>query len=147
MAPIVALLRTPHGPFFTDRAHTLGHADLLGGRRLLAFLSFRRRSLVLLMPGGLDVRLDGGQGQQGGFDAGGQGEDVVGVEIAIAEHLAQQTRLLLRRHLRWALQILVALQGVYLRPHGLAVQAADTLPDLGGLAPAPLPNRRASVPE
>src|SRR3989442_2970440 len=82
--------------------------------------------------GDLDVRLDGGQGQQGDSHAGGQVEDAVGLEVAVAEHRAYQVRLLLLGHLRWALQILVALEGVYLRPHGLAVQAADTLPDLGG---------------
>ena len=78
------------------------------------------------------MRLHGGQGQQSGFHAGGQVEDVGGVEVAVAEHLAQQARVLLLGHLRWALQILVALQGVDSRPHGLAVQAADALPDLGG---------------
>ena len=102
------------------------------GRGLLAFLCFLSRPLLLLAPGGPDVLLDAGQGQPGGFHAGGQVEDVGGVVVAVAEHLAHQARLLLLGNLRWALQIFVALEGVYIRPHGLAVQAAEALLDRGG---------------
>ncbi|MGE3537386.1 MAG: hypothetical protein AB7N91_08105 [Candidatus Tectimicrobiota bacterium] len=132
MAPVVALRGAPHGPLLTDGAQALGHANLLGGLRFLALLGFLSRRVLLLAPGGPEVFLDGGQGQQGVFHADREVEDVVGVEVALQQHLAQQARLLLLGPLLWPLQVLIALEGVYIGPHGLAVQAAAALPDLGG---------------
>jgi hypothetical protein len=80
------------------------------------------------------MRLDGGEGQQSRFHTGGHVQNVVGVKITVEQHLAQQARLLLLRHRSWALQVRVALERVYSRPDGLAVQAAEALPDLGGFS-------------
>jgi hypothetical protein len=133
MLPVVALLGAPHGPLFTARAQALGHADLRGGLRLLAVLGFLSRSLMLLIPGGLDTRLDGGEGQQGSFHTGGHVQDIVRSQATVEEHLAQQAGLFFLRYHAWALQVRVALERVHSRPDGFAVLAAEALPDLGGV--------------
>jgi hypothetical protein len=83
MLPVVALLRAPHRPLFAARAHTFGHGDLRVGCGLLTFLGFLSRSLLLLLPGGLEMLLDGGQSQQGRFYTDGQVQNVVGVKITV----------------------------------------------------------------